>query len=60
MPGPNSPKITSPPACQGQPYDPTANDTAPFRKLESNAGPANINTGRVEGDFPSDGKWEQT
>lgn len=59
MPQPQPPKVTSTPANQGQPYDATTDETGPWRKLEQNAGPANINTGRVEGGFADDGKWKQ-
>lgn len=61
MPGPNSPKITSPPAQRGQPYSPEADSTPPWRKLDGNAGPASLTTGRVEGDFPDEHEvWRQT
>lgn len=59
MPQPNSPRITSTPAERGQPYDPHEDGTPPWRKLESNAGPASLITGRVEGDFPDDAPWRQ-
>lgn len=60
MPQPVSSPITSTPSVPAQPYDPVAEDTAPWVKLERNAGPANISTGRVTGEFPDDGQWRQT
>lgn len=61
MPQPNSAKITSPPAVPGMPYDACSNDgTRPWEKLEQNAGPASIHTGRVEGEFQDGpGPWRQ-
>jgi len=59
MPQPVPPEVTSPPSQPGQPYDPCADSTAPFRKLEDNAGPADIHTGRVTGGFADDAPWRQ-
>jgi hypothetical protein len=60
MPQPVSPKITSTPSQPGQPYDPVEEDTSPWTKLERNAGPANINTGRVTGGFTDEeDRWRQ-
>lgn len=64
MPQPNSDAhIVSPPACDGMPYDPVDGDahTDPWVKLDDNAGPASINTGRVTGGFQHEpGRWRQT
>jgi hypothetical protein len=61
MPQPVSPKITSTPSVPGQPYDAVDDDdrTPPWVKLEENAGPANINNGRVTGDFADSAPWMQ-
>jgi hypothetical protein len=61
MPQPVSAKITSTPSHEGQPYDAVDSDahTQPWVKLESNAGPANINSGRVSGDFADSAPWMQ-
>lgn len=60
MPQPVSPDITSTPAAPYQNYDPADNGPCgKWAKLEDNAGPADIHTGRVKGDFPSDGVWKQ-
>jgi hypothetical protein len=61
MPQPVSSPITSTPSVPGQPYDPVDDDdrTPPWVKLEDHAGPANINTGRVSGEFPDSGPWRQ-
>lgn len=64
MPQPNSsPKIVSPPAAPGMPYDPTdgGSGTAPWKKLDANAGAASIHTGRVTQPYDDDGHgWRQT
>lgn len=59
MSQPNSPNIVSTPAQSYQPYDADGAPTPPFVKLEQNAGPANINTGRVTGEFPDSAPWDQ-
>lgn len=61
MPQPVSPPITSTPSVPGQPYSPVDNDdrTPPWVKLEGNAGPADIHTGHVTGEFPDSGVWQQ-
>lgn len=61
MPQPVPPKVTSTPSQPGQPYD-AADDrdsTRPWVKLEENAGPADIHTGRVTGGFTDDPPWRQ-
>lgn len=63
MPQPNSPKITSPPAVPGMPYDPCdgGDGTGPWKKLDGNAGAADIHTGRVTAPYDDDGHgWRQT
>lgn len=62
MAQPNSdPKIVSPPAPPGMPYNPVDDDgsTSPWVKLTANSGPASINTGQVNGVFPDSGVWQQ-
>jgi hypothetical protein len=61
MAQPVSSPITSTPSVPGQPYSPVDDDdrTPPWVKLEANAGSANINTGRVTGEFPDSGPWRQ-
>ena len=62
MPQPQPRDVTSTPAQPGQPYD-ACNDAAlgPWRKLDGNAGHANINTGRIEQPYDDDGHgWKQT
>lgn len=60
MAQPVSVPITSTPTVPGQPYDAasTANSGV-WRKLDDNAGPASINTGRVQGEFASGDGWRQ-
>jgi hypothetical protein len=63
MPQPVSPKITSTPAAPGMPYDARDGDanTSPWRKLDGNAGPADIHSGRVTGEFEDSHEvWRQT
>jgi len=68
MPQPVPAPVTSTPGVPGQPYSVTSDNTAPWRKLEANAGAADINTGRPTGDHfaaaerqgvSSTGKWVQ-
>jgi hypothetical protein len=61
MAQPVSAHVISTPAFPGQPYNPVDNDdtTSPWVKLEQNAGPADIHSGRVSGEFPDSGVWEQ-
>jgi hypothetical protein len=61
MAQPVSAHIVSTPSSQGQPYDPVDSDdnTSPWVKLEGNAGPADIHSGRVHGEFPDSGVWKQ-
>ena len=56
---PNSPNIVSIPAHSFQPYEPDGDGTAPWAKLEENAGPADIHTGHVTGDFADSAPWRQ-
>jgi len=59
----SSDRIVSPPAVPGQPYDVTsAVNTDPWRKLDANAGAADLNTGRSSGDHweNNPGPWKQT
>lgn len=60
MPQPVSPPITSTPAAPYQNYD--ASDTGPcdrWDKLEDNAGPLDLHTGRPTGSFTSGDQWQQ-
>jgi hypothetical protein len=61
MPQPVPAEVTSTPSQPGQPYDARDNDdrTPPWVKLEQNAGPADIHTGRVTGEFADSGPWRQ-
>jgi hypothetical protein len=61
MPQPVPPRVTSTPSQPGQPYDARDNDdrTPPWVKLEANAGPADIHTGRVTGTFADADPWRQ-
>jgi hypothetical protein len=59
MAQPVSAPIISTPSVPGQPYDPAEGETPGWTKLDDNAGPANINTGRVTGEFADSGVWKQ-
>lgn len=59
MPQPVPSEVTSTPAVPGMPYDPVEDSLRPWRKLEENAGPADIHTGRVTGSFADDAPWRQ-
>lgn len=61
MPQPVSANITSTPAQPGQPYDARdeLDQTPPWIKLDTNGGPANINSGGVTGGFPDSAPWIQ-
>ena len=60
MAQPVSANITSTPSQPGQPYD-AASDSAvgSWVPVDDNSGPADIHSGRVNGDFPSGDRWQQ-
>jgi len=52
--------ITSPPSPPGMPYDSTTDAPVDaWVTVDDNSGPADLHTGRVQGDFPDSGRWQQ-
>ena len=58
MAQPVSANITSTPSHQCQPYDYGGGCDA-WVTVDDNSGPADIHSGRVQGDFASDDRWQQ-